>query len=46
MINRRRRDFLAGAATLLFTATVVRAATIAGRLPWTRMLALPRGLLS
>lgn len=41
MINRRRRDFLAGAATLLFTATVVRAATIAGRLPWTRMLALP-----
>jgi gluconate 2-dehydrogenase gamma chain len=35
MTDVRRRDLLAGAATLLFTVTGVRAATIAGRLPWT-----------
>ncbi|WP_407158316.1 gluconate 2-dehydrogenase subunit 3 family protein [Bradyrhizobium sp. STM 3557] len=34
MTDVRRRHFLAGTATLLFTATSVRAATIAGRLPW------------
>jgi gluconate 2-dehydrogenase gamma chain len=31
----RRRELLAGAAMLLFSATAVRAATIAGQLPWT-----------
>jgi len=31
----RRREFLAGTAMLLFSATTVRAATIAGQLPWT-----------
>jgi gluconate 2-dehydrogenase gamma chain len=31
----RRREFLAGAAILLFSATRVRAATILGQLPWT-----------
>ena len=30
----RRRGFLAGTAMLLFSATTVRAATIAGQLPW------------
>ena len=30
----RRREFLAGTAMLLFTATTVKAATIEGRLPW------------
>jgi gluconate 2-dehydrogenase gamma chain len=30
----RRREFLAGTAMLLFSATTVKAATIAGRLPW------------
>jgi gluconate 2-dehydrogenase gamma chain len=30
----RRRELLAGAAMLLFSATTVRAATIAGQLPW------------
>ena len=34
MIKLRRRDLLSGAAVLLFTATRVRASTIAGRLPW------------
>ncbi len=34
MINLRRRDLLAGTAALIFTGTSVRAATIAGRLPW------------
>jgi len=31
----RRRELLAGTAMLLFSATTVRAATIAGQLPWT-----------
>ncbi|WP_249156078.1 gluconate 2-dehydrogenase subunit 3 family protein [Bradyrhizobium japonicum] len=31
----RRREFLAGAAILLFSATRVGAATISGQLPWT-----------
>jgi gluconate 2-dehydrogenase gamma chain len=31
----RRREFLAGAAILLFSATRVDAATISGQLPWT-----------
>ena len=31
----RRREFLAGTAMLLFSATTVRAATITGQLPWT-----------
>ncbi|MDB5611202.1 MAG: hypothetical protein JWP25_8102 [Bradyrhizobium sp.] len=31
----RRRELLAGTAMLLFSATRVRAATIAGQLPWT-----------
>jgi gluconate 2-dehydrogenase gamma chain len=30
----RRRDFLSGAAMLLFSATTVKGATIVGRLPW------------
>jgi hypothetical protein len=34
MINERRRDFLTGAAILLFTSATVRAATITGQLPW------------
>lgn len=35
MISVRRRDFLTGTAMVLFASTSVRAATIAGRLPWT-----------
>src|SRR5262245_18616896 len=31
----RRRELLAGAAMLVFSATTVRAATITGQLPWT-----------
>jgi gluconate 2-dehydrogenase gamma chain len=31
----RRRDLLAGTATLLFSATTVRAGSIVGQLPWT-----------
>jgi len=31
----RRREFLAGTAMLLFSATHVGAATISGQLPWT-----------
>jgi gluconate 2-dehydrogenase gamma chain len=34
MTDMRRRDFLSGTATLLFTSTGVSAATITDRLPW------------